>query len=133
MATETIIDNEFITMWYHHDTQIVHHVFHKFMYGEELRAALETGIEQIKKNGSNKWLSDDRFYTAIPKEDTEWGLANLAPMAISAGWKYWAIVLPKSTAGKMSFNRLIEKYKNLGVTAKIFANTNEAMAWLKSI
>ena len=85
MTTETIIDNEYITMWYHRDSQIVHHRFHKYLYGDGLKEALEIGVAQLKKNGACKWLSDDRTYMALPKEDQEWGRTHWGPKAVEAG------------------------------------------------
>ena len=56
MAKETCLDNEFITIWYHHDKGIVHHEWHKFLRGKELRHALMTGTELLRKNKGTKWL-----------------------------------------------------------------------------
>ena len=34
--------------------RMVHHQFHKFMYGEAFREVLDTGAEALKKYGANK-------------------------------------------------------------------------------
>ena len=30
----TVMENEFVTVWYHADKKIVHHQFHKFIHGK---------------------------------------------------------------------------------------------------
>jgi len=60
MEKEVVLDNEFITIWYHHDKKIVHHQFHKFTCGKDLQDGLSEGATILEKNGARKWLSDDR-------------------------------------------------------------------------
>ena len=130
MTKETIVDNEHISMWYHPDKKIVHHKIHKFVCGEPLQEALEAGAELLKKNGACKWLSDDRGYGALPKEDEVWGDEYWGPKAIASGWRFWALVLPKSVLGKMSIEHFVDVYSGMGVTVKVFTDPDEGMAWL---
>jgi hypothetical protein len=131
MTTETIMDNEFITMWYHHDTKILHHQIHKYVFGENFRSALETGVATLVKYGADKWLSDDQSYAALQKEDMDWGRNVWSPKALKAGWKHWAIVLPKSIIGQMSHRRLLDGYVNTELNVNVFGNVAEGMAWLE--
>ena len=66
MDDEIIVDNAFVTLWYHPDTGILHHKIHKYAYGDELRKMLLVGVDVMKKNRSCKWLSDDRSSAAQP-------------------------------------------------------------------
>ena len=93
---------------------------------------METGVEHLIKNGAFKWLSDDRAFGAMSKEDTEWGITVWAPKAAAAGWRFWAIVLPQSIIGKLGSEKMIEYYSGLGVTVKIFTDADEGMAWLEA-
>ncbi len=101
MEEKTLVHNEFITMWYYPKRKIVHHIIHKYVYGEFFRDAMSMGVETLKMYRAHKWLSDDRSYAAVSKEDIEWGMTVWAPRAIGAGWRHWAIVLPKSLIGQM--------------------------------
>ena len=67
MSLITILDNEYVTLWYHPDKQIIHHQFHKFLYGQAFRDAMNAGTEAMKKYGAHKWLSDDRKNSASKK------------------------------------------------------------------
>jgi hypothetical protein len=60
MSVITIEQNDYATMYYHPESKIVHHEFHKFIYGDVFRAFLLKGTETMKKYGATKWLSDDR-------------------------------------------------------------------------
>jgi hypothetical protein len=132
MNKETVIENELISMWYYPDKKILHHQVHKYVFGETLRNALDLGVEILKKNGACKWLSDDQSHSALPKDDVEWGKSIWTPKAIQAGWRHWAIVMPKSAAGRMSYKRMIEEYKAIGMNVNVLDDAEQAMTWLEA-
>ena len=131
MPAQTIIDNPSVTLWYHADKKIVHHKIHKFIFGKEFRELLLTGSDVLKKNQAQKWLSDDRSNSVLSKEDLEWSETHWAPGAAQGGWKYWAIVQPEKVLGQAAMERLVKKYATLGVKARIFTDSTEAMTWLE--
>lgn len=133
MSKITITDTEYATLWYHSDKKIVHHQFHKFIYGQEFRQVLEKGLEIFKQNGAQKWLSDDRKNSTLTAEDSAWGLSDWSPRVLQAGWKYWAIVMPDKIVGKLNMQRFIEDYAKKGVTIDIFGDPEEALKWLESV
>jgi hypothetical protein len=133
MPTITIIDNENASLWFHHETGIVHHKFKKYMYGDDFKAVLNQGLEQLKNNGATKWLSDDRGNSALRPEDGEWAETDWAPRVLAAGWRYWAIVLPESIIGKMNMKQFIDRYAETPVTVKVFSDPNEALGWLENV
>ncbi|HLY24761.1 MAG TPA: hypothetical protein VKQ72_00385 [Aggregatilineales bacterium] len=132
MSTTTIIDNESVTLWYHTDKKIVHHQFHKAIYGDDFRELLNKGLEIFKKNGAGKWLSDDRKNSTLPASDTEWAQKDWFPRVFQAGWKYWAIVLPDKVFGKMNMQQFINAYAKQGLTIEVFGDPDEALKWLES-
>ena len=132
MPKETIIDNDYCSMWYYADKKIVHHQIHKFIFGQAFYDFLLTGTALIQNNHAKKWLSDDRHVPVLRAEDIEWGAANWFPQTQKAGWKFWAIVQPEKAVGKMTMQALLERYAKLGITAKFFTDLDEAMKWLES-
>ena len=139
MKMETVIDNEFITMWFHHDSGIVHHWIppdasqSNPRYQKAYRDALEKGVELLRTHNVRKWLSDDRNFQEQPIEDVEWGQKQWVPKAVMAGWRYWAIVMPSDNVARLSLNHLISKFKEFGITVMIFPDVESAMAWLTAI
>lgn len=127
----TIVDNPFVTLWYHPDKKIVHHQIHKFVSGNDFRAFLLAGTEVLKKNLARKWLSDDRANMVLGKADLDWSQAQWAPQTAQAGWRYWAIVRPEKVLATVAMEQLVTKYATLGVTASFFATPRDAMAWLE--
>src|SRR5215475_4695951 len=130
MSQITVLDNDYVTLWFYPETKIMHHKFHKFIYGPEFRNVMTSGLEVFKKNGAQKWLSDDRANSALPTEDLMWGLDEWAPQVFEAGWKYWAIVMPDKLAGQLNMNRIMKQYIDRGLTIEVFSDADEALKWL---
>lgn len=134
MEKKTILDNENITLWFHHDEKIVHHRFHKkTVHGEKFRSALMKGAELLKEFGACKWLSDDREHVVLTPEDVRWSMSEWFPFAVKSGWKYWAILRPESEIGKMNMEQFIQEYSRKGVDVKFFREPDEAFTWLCSL
>jgi hypothetical protein len=127
----SLIDNDSVALWYHPGKKIVHHEFRKFVHGKEFRDVLEKGLEAFRQYGACKWLSDDRGNGPISPADAEWARNDWAPRVISAGWKYWAVVLPEGVLGQMNMKRWIDEYGQQGVAAQAFSDPAVAMTWLE--
>jgi hypothetical protein len=132
MSKTTLIDTDYVTLWHDPVKKIVHHQFHKYIYGQQFRNVLEKGLEVFKEKGVQKWLSDDRNNSALPTEDGDWAQNNWVPRMIAAGWKYWAIVLPEKVIGQMNMQHFIEENTKLGVTVQVFSDPDKARTWLES-
>ena len=127
----TVLDNPYVTVWYHPEKKVVHHQIHKFIAGKEFRDFLMAGHAVLKKNAATKWLSDDRGNMVLGKADLDWSETEWAPKTAGAGWKFWAIVKPEKVLATVAMERLAHKYAFLGVTAKFFTDPREAMYWLE--
>ena len=132
MSTEVIEQNDYATMYYHPESKIVHHEFHKFIYGDVFRSFLLKGTETMKKNGAIKWLSDDRKNPVMRAEDMDWGAKTWFPTTLEGGWKYWAIVQPEGILAKITMENLMKEYAKAGVVTKFFTDPDEALKWLES-
>lgn len=130
MPTQTIIDNEFVTLYYHSETKIVHHFVKQYITGSHLRELLDTGCDTLKKNQAIKWLSDDTNNGPIVPDDEEWARTVWFPKTIGAGWKYWSIIKPAKVLGQLNMKRYKETYAAAGVIADLFSDPKEAMDWL---
>ncbi len=130
MPTQTLIDNEFATLFYHSDPRIIHHVVKKYITGAPLRELLDAGCEALKTNQAVKWLSNDLNNGPIDPADEEWARTIWFPKTLKAGWKYWSIIKPAKALGQLNMKRFKETYAAAGVTAELFSDPQEAMTWL---
>ena len=132
MSTLTLFEHEQITVWYHLEKRIIHHQMHQYTYGQAFRDALMAGCEAMKKYRANKWLSDDRNNPVLAQEDRKWATDVWQPQVLEAGWKYWAIVQPEYAVSKLRMIKFAEMYSQLGITAELFSDPEDAMQWLES-
>ncbi|MCB9205855.1 MAG: hypothetical protein H6612_12430 [Ignavibacteriales bacterium] len=128
---QKLVENEYATLKVYQEKKIVHHEFHKFMFGDNFKNFMLKAADVFVQNHCHKWLSDDRGNSALRQEDLEWAQQNWEPKIFKAGWKFWAIVLPEKVVGKMSMKGIIDRYKQMGVTVNIFSDPNLALAWLE--
>lgn len=132
MRRETVIDNEFGSMWYYPEKRIIHHQIHKFMFGETYKKFILTATDLMKKYQARKWLSDDRKSPVIRKEDMLWEEVNWFPQTVDAGWKYWAIVTPEKALGQMNMEGLARQFASQGLIVRFFNSPEEGLKWLES-
>jgi hypothetical protein len=132
MPTIVALDNEFASVRIYTEKHLIHHQFKKYIYGDSFREALSTGAELLEKHRATKWLSDDRANAALSKEDTEWATSVWFPRVKKAGWKTWAVVLPKMVIGQMNMQAFVARYKKEGIDARVFESPEDAMKWLES-
>lgn len=132
MLKDTIIDNEYITLWFYPELKIVHHEIKKPLHNRELQDAFNTGYDFFKTKGATKWLSDDRNNSATTPSDESWLRHTWAPKMVENGWKYWAIVLPQKKIGQTNMMRHAQSGNEQGLIVSVFNDPEEAFEWLKS-
>ncbi len=132
MEKTEIIDNEYMGLWFHPVSKIVHHKIKATLPKGEFERLLSTGAEYMEKHRAEKWLSDDSNLVVLTQEENKWGDTVWAPRVIKAGFKYWAVVLPTSAVGSLQVKRFIKEYRDRGVTVEAFDSVEDAINWLNS-
>lgn len=130
MESNIIVDNEYITIIDLPDKKMLYHTVHKPLGGQPFRDALLTGYQALQDLGYSKWLSDDRLNGPMSDDDRAWGEENINRRSIEAGWKYWALVVPKELVAAGSMTPTIEAMHELGLRMMVFSEVDEAFAWL---
>jgi hypothetical protein len=128
----TLFESEGASLWYYPAARIVHHELRRFVRGEELRTVLEAGLEMIEQRGACKWLSDNRGNAPLTPADAEWATNHWGRRAVAAGWRYWAIVMPKLVTGQMHMRRRIAMYAEHGVKTETFDDPEQGLRWLEA-
>lgn len=133
MSPAVVLETDYATLWFHPDSKVVHHSFHKFIHGPRFREILERGLELMQEHGACKWLSDDRKNPAMAAEDNQWGVTDWGSRALESGWKYWALLLPEAAVGQGIMNRSIAAFSERGLIVRTFQDPDEALKWLESV
>jgi len=133
MAEQIILENEYATIRYITDHKYVYHTFHKPIGGQPFRDILDAGLDALKANNANKWLSDDRNNSEFEPEDAQFAIADWEPRAANAGWKYWALVVPESVAGRAGMVDIVNTFGDLGVKLSLFTDLEKAREWITSV
>ncbi len=133
MPPMTIMEDEYVSLWYHPDSKIVHHKMHQYLMPGMFQKLLNADAELIEKHGAQKFLSDDHAVNVVAPEDIAWADVNWYPRVIKAGLKYWAMVLPATAVGTLQLKALIQDRRKRGLTAEVFTTVEEAMRWLESV
>jgi hypothetical protein len=133
MPKQTILDNEYFSLWYDPDLGAVHHRIKKPLPVEPMKTLLDKGREVLEEKGLRKWLSDDRNNSVVPKEVEEWSETNWLPQMAAAGWKYWAVVMPATAVAKLNIAKFEKPFTDLGVTVQYFTDLKVAQKWLSGL
>ncbi len=127
----SLIENEYASMWHYPDEGIIHHEFLQPIAGKEFQNVLLTGLQILKEQGAQKWLSDDRLNSMLSAEDSAWSQDFWLPRAYQAGWRYWAVLPPIKARGQINMKRLTEYVGYLPkIKIQIFSDPDEAWQWL---
>jgi hypothetical protein len=133
MSKRLILENEFAHLWFHPEMRVVHHQFHKFIWGDAYRQVLNEGLDLVVGEGASKWLSENSADSVHSRDDTEWVTEHWFPRAVKAGWKYWAIVPPENVIGQMNMARIAAASAPHGVSAQVFSDASSALTWLATV
>jgi hypothetical protein len=127
----TLIENDYACLWYYPDSGIIHHKFLQPVSGDRFREVLTAGLGPLQKHGAQKWLSDDRNNAILSADDSAWSQEYWLPLALQAGWKYWAMLPPLRSRAQLNITRLAEYVGEIcNVEIKLFSDPDTARNWL---
>ena len=129
---QLILQTDHVALWYYRELRIVHHQMVQAPSSEAFRELLSAGAETLERFSAIKWLSDDRGNTLLRPKDEKWADSEWLPRVLKAGFKFWAIVLPKAAIGKLNMRRLANEHVRRGIVSRIETSPYTAFEWLKS-
>lgn len=122
----------YVTVSWDESTQAVTVVWKGFVTLDKVRTGLEKALELYQAKGKGKWLADTTQILPFGKEAERWMNEDWFPRAIAAGVKKMALLIPKSSLGKMSLESLMGKVPGTDLTTAYFDNQEAAKKWLIS-
>jgi len=122
----------YVTVSWDERIQAVTVVWKGFVTLDKVRTGLEKALELYQVKGKGKWLADTTQIMPFGKEAERWVNEDWFPRAIQAGVKKMALLIPKSSLGKMSLESLMGKEPGTDLTTAYFDNQEAAKKWLIS-
>jgi len=124
-------DSSFASVEYDRSCDAVVGRLSEFAEGEAFREYMETIIEAIEAEGTNKVLADtSQFESALHQEDQAWSVQDWAPRAEDAGLDHMALVMPESVVAGMSVDSIVEMADD-SINRELFDGIDEAKSWLR--
>jgi hypothetical protein len=103
-----------------------------YVDGDDYRGMLLALIELLESKSASRLLVDSRKAKAVTPEDQEWVNSFWSDKAKKAGLKFTAMLVPESTVGRMSLDRMKQKFEPApGGSSLYFYDSAEARAWLR--
>lgn len=133
MSGIVIVSNDYITLEYRPDEQLIYHTIHQPIGPDQSQLfmdALDAGTEALQQYGVSKWLSDDRNNGPLVADVMDWSFQDWSPRTIAAGWKYWANVVPTELAAAGTLVPVIDHFHKFGLKMQVFSNVEAALQWL---
>lgn len=131
MSTLAIFDDEYMSLWYHPETGIVHHRINSYLVHGGFRKLLTASADLLEAHRATRYLSDDRNNIVVDPADIKWADDNWYPRVIKAGLKHWALVLPSTIVGTLQANSILERRRSQGLDVQGFGSVEAATAWLQ--
>lgn len=127
----TYFDSSFATVEYDRRCGAVIGQLTEFTEGEEFYEYMNSIIEAVEAEGTNKVLADtSQFESALHQEDQAWSVQDWAPRAEDAGVEHMALVMPESVVAEMSIDSIVEMTED-DINRELFDDVDEAKSWLR--
>jgi hypothetical protein len=97
---------------------------------DEFRAILDAGVQAMSENRGSRWLADCRLQRVLKAADQEAGNRRWLPLALAAGLKRFAVVLPASGLAKANIQDHLRAAASKQLDMAYFATLEEAQHWL---
>jgi hypothetical protein len=96
----------------------------------EFAALLDAEVRALTELGGSRLLADCRRQKVLRPDDQDRADKEWLPLALAAGLKRFAIVLPTSALAAMNVQDRLGKVPNATLEIAYFAAVEEARAWL---
>ena len=70
-----------------------------------MQEVLDRGLALMQAKATNRWLGDTRDMPVMPPESQTWANEVWWPRALDAGFRWLALVVPRSTLARMAMEQ----------------------------
>jgi hypothetical protein len=100
-----------------------------FANSSEFRASSTRILDAIRARGADSFVSDNRRLEGIADQDQLWLRDTWVPMAVAAGVKRIAVVVPHHGLGKIASEEILGQIEMEVFSTRTFSTVSEATEW----
>jgi hypothetical protein len=126
---EVLGDEPWLSIQWDGLNRCVHAEWKGFANSVEFRASTMAILEAIRKRSAPALVSDNRRLEGVADQDQLWLRDTWMPLAVDAGVKRIAVVLPHHGLGKVASEDIIGKFGNTVFVTRTFSQVPEALKW----
>jgi hypothetical protein len=130
LSDAVFLDEPWLSIIWDHELQCVYAKFKAFANSAEFRAGVMKILDAIREKHSALLISDNRKLEGVAVEDQLWLRDSWMPLAVAAGIKRIAVVLPRHGLGKIASEDIISQFGETAFTTRTFESLEEAMKWV---
>ena len=119
------------TITYHTENNVLVQTINDYLSSNSLREFQTEFINICQTLKVSKIISDTKQQKVIQIEDLEWMKYFVIPSMINSGVKYFAIVMPESTFGKLAMKSFADAANE--ITVKLFEDLLSAKEWISNL
>lgn len=100
-----------------------------FANSSEFRASTTRILDAIRARSADSFVSDNRKLEGIADQDQLWLRDTWVPMAVAAGVKRIAVVVPHHGLGKIASEEILGRIEMKAFSTRTFTTVSEATEW----
>lgn len=139
-SVEVHFENRYALVYWSSAHQCVGTWWKKAEFGEDwagsdtVKESLDKGLELVRAKHATRWLADCRDMAVLPPDIQKWLIDDWWPRALAAGFRWLALLLPKSTITKMAIDVSLRPSREaVQSETRYFGDVDEARAWLQAV
>ena len=126
---EVFSDERWLRIDWDPDHRCIYAEWKAFANSSEFRASTTKILDAIKARSADSLVSDNRRLEGVADQDQLWLRDTWVPMAIAAGLKRIAVVVPHHGLGKIATAEILGQSEMAVFATRTFTTVSEATEW----
>jgi hypothetical protein len=129
-SDEIYLDEPWLAIRWDPQHKCVYAEFKAFANSAEFRASVLKILDAIRDRHAAVLISDNRRLEGVAVEDQLWLRDTWVPLAVTAGVKRIAVILPHHGLGKIASEEIIGRFGKTKFVTRTFESLVQAMSWV---
>lgn len=126
---ETFSDERWLRIQWDPEHRVVYAEWKAFANSSEFRASTTKILDAIRTRSADSLVSDNRRLEGVADQDQLWLRDTWIPLAVAAGVKRIAVVLPHHGLGKIASEEILGRIEMAAFATRTFTTVSEATEW----